>query len=89
MGKEAKEEAEVDKRDIGESGGLYTQSKAETPGSSFSQENGRAFVHPGSTIFDAQASREMVLMSHFTKMSTSKVLTHVLYICSSLSLAWD
>ena len=40
----------------------------------FNQENGRVFVHPSSTVFDAQAfPGNAVYMSYFNKMATSKV----------------
>jgi ATP-dependent RNA helicase DHX57 len=40
----------------------------------FNQENGRVFVHPSSTVFDAQGfPGSSVYMSYFNKMATSKV----------------
>lgn len=40
----------------------------------FNQENGRVFVHPSSTLFDAQGfSGNAAYMSYFNKMATSKV----------------
>ncbi len=40
----------------------------------FNQENGRVFVHPSSTVFDAQGfPGGCVFMSYFNKMATSKV----------------
>ena len=40
----------------------------------FNEENGRVFVHPSSTLFDAQSfAGNSVFMSYFTKMATSKV----------------
>lgn len=40
----------------------------------FNEDNGRVFVHPGSTLFDAQGfPGHSVFMSYFTKMATSKV----------------
>jgi hypothetical protein len=40
----------------------------------FNQENGRVFVHPSSTVFDAQNfPGNSVYMSYFNKMATSKV----------------
>jgi ATP-dependent RNA helicase DHX57 len=40
----------------------------------FNQENGRVFVHPSSTVFDAQGfPGNSVYMSYFNKMATSKV----------------
>ncbi|PIA99581.1 putative DEAH-box ATP-dependent helicase [Cercospora beticola] len=40
----------------------------------FNEENGRVFVHPSSTLFDAQTfPGNSVYMSYFTKMATSKV----------------
>ena len=40
----------------------------------FNQDNGRVFVHPSSTLFDAQGfAGGAVYMSYFNKMATSKV----------------
>lgn len=40
----------------------------------FNQENGRVFVHPSSTIFDAQTfPGNAAYISYFHKMATSKV----------------
>jgi HrpA-like RNA helicase len=40
----------------------------------FNEENGRVFVHPGSTLFDAQTfPGNSVYVAYFTKMATSKV----------------
>jgi ATP-dependent RNA helicase DHX57 len=40
----------------------------------FNQENGRVFVHPSSTVFDAQTfPGNSVYMAYFNKMATSKV----------------
>ena len=40
----------------------------------FSQENGRVFVHPSSTVFDAQGfPGNSIYMSYFNRMATSKV----------------
>lgn len=40
----------------------------------FNQENGRVFVHPSSTVFDAKGfPGGAVFMSYFNKMATSKV----------------
>ncbi|KAI9671488.1 MAG: hypothetical protein M1817_003539 [Caeruleum heppii] len=40
----------------------------------FNEENGRVFVHPSSTLFDAQTfAGNAVYMSYFNKMATSKV----------------
>jgi ATP-dependent RNA helicase DHX57 len=40
----------------------------------YNEENGRVFVHPSSTLFDAQTfPGNAVYMSYFTKMATSKV----------------
>lgn len=41
----------------------------------FNQDNGRVFVHPGSTLFGAQAfgGGQTAFMSYFNKMATSKV----------------
>jgi ATP-dependent RNA helicase DHX57 len=40
----------------------------------FNQENGRVFVHPSSTLFDAQGfPGNAAYMSYFNKMATSKV----------------
>ncbi|KAF2485929.1 P-loop containing nucleoside triphosphate hydrolase protein [Neohortaea acidophila] len=45
----------------------------------FNEDNGRVFVHPGSTLFDAQAfPGHSVYMSYFTKMATSKVFVREL-----------
>lgn len=51
----------------------------------FNQENGRVFVHPSSTMFDAQIfPGNAAYMSYFNKMATSKVFIRDLtrkYIC--------
>lgn len=40
----------------------------------FTQENGRVFVHPSSTLFDSQGfSGNAAFISYFTMMSTSKI----------------
>jgi ATP-dependent RNA helicase DHX57 len=40
----------------------------------FNQENGRVFVHPSSTLFDAQTfPGNAAYLSYFNKMATSKV----------------
>ena len=40
----------------------------------FTQENGRVFVHPASTLFDSQSfSGSASFLSYFTMMSTSKI----------------
>lgn len=40
----------------------------------YNEENGRVFVHPGSTLFGAQGFGEgMQFMSYFNKMETSKI----------------
>ncbi|TKA29235.1 hypothetical protein B0A50_03745 [Salinomyces thailandicus] len=40
----------------------------------FNEENGRVFVHPGSTLFsESSFPANSVFMSYFTKMATSKV----------------
>ena len=40
----------------------------------FNQDNGRVFIHPSSTLFDAQGfPSNAVYMSYFSKMATSKV----------------
>ncbi|PSR81219.1 pre-mRNA-splicing factor ATP-dependent RNA helicase prp22 [Coniella lustricola] len=40
----------------------------------FTQENGRVFVHPSSTLFDSQGfSGNAAFVSYFTMMSTSKI----------------
>lgn len=40
----------------------------------FNEENGRVFMHPGSTLFDAQSFPEgSAFVTYFTKMATSKV----------------
>lgn len=53
----------------------------------FNQDNGRVFVHPSSTLFDAQSfSGSAAFVSYFAKMATSKVFIRDLtrkYILSS------
>jgi ATP-dependent RNA helicase DHX57 len=57
----------------------------------FTQENGRVFVHPSSTIFDSQGfSGNAAFMSYFTMISTSKIFIRdltrklkALYCCQS------
>lgn len=45
----------------------------------FDEDNGRVFVHPSSTLFDAQGfPGNSVYMSYFTKMATSKVFVREL-----------
>ncbi|KAI4197461.1 MAG: hypothetical protein LQ350_005900 [Teloschistes chrysophthalmus] len=45
----------------------------------FNQENGRVFVHPSSTLFDAQSfTNNAVYMSYFNKMATAKVFVREL-----------
>ncbi|KAL9025571.1 MAG: hypothetical protein Q9196_005634 [Gyalolechia fulgens] len=45
----------------------------------FNQDNGRVFVHPSSTLFDAQSFvGNSVYMSYFNKMATSKVFVREL-----------
>ncbi|KAK1778031.1 P-loop containing nucleoside triphosphate hydrolase protein [Copromyces sp. CBS 386.78] len=40
----------------------------------FSQENGRVFIHPSSTLFDSQGfTGNASFMSYFTKIATSKI----------------
>ncbi|KAI7533334.1 hypothetical protein KC317_g19249 [Hortaea werneckii] len=40
----------------------------------FNEENGRVFVHPGSTLFsESSFPTSSVFMSYFTKMATSKI----------------
>jgi ATP-dependent RNA helicase DHX57 len=40
----------------------------------FTQENGRVFIHPSSTLFDSQGfTGNAAFMSYFTMMSTSKI----------------
>jgi ATP-dependent RNA helicase DHX57 len=51
----------------------------------FNQENGRVFVHPSSTVFDAQSfPGNSVYMSYFNKMATSKVFIRDLVASSRL-----
>jgi ATP-dependent RNA helicase DHX57 len=51
----------------------------------FNQENGRVFVHPSSTVFDAQTfPGNSVYMSYFNKMATSKVFIRDLTRKSSI-----
>ncbi|KAK3680044.1 putative ATP-dependent RNA helicase ucp12 [Recurvomyces mirabilis] len=53
----------------------------------FSQENGRVFVHPSSTIFDAQGfPGNSAFMSFFAKMATSKIFIRDLTPCNVYSL---
>ncbi|KAL8765644.1 MAG: hypothetical protein Q9194_006502, partial [Teloschistes cf. exilis] len=45
----------------------------------FNQDNGRVFVHPSSTLFDAQSfTNNAVYMSYFNKMATAKVFVREL-----------
>lgn len=45
----------------------------------YNEENGRVFVHPGSTLFDAQGFGEGThFMSYFNKMETSKIFVREL-----------
>ncbi|KAK5657292.1 hypothetical protein OQA88_3354 [Cercophora sp. LCS_1] len=40
----------------------------------FAQENGRVFIHPGSTLFESQGfGGNAAYLSYFTKMATSKI----------------
>ncbi|KAL8960814.1 MAG: hypothetical protein Q9193_002542 [Seirophora villosa] len=53
----------------------------------FNQDNGRVFVHPSSTLFDAQAFvGNAVYMSYFNKMATSKVFVRELTPFNAYSL---
>ncbi|OJD29398.1 dead deah box helicase [Diplodia corticola] len=53
----------------------------------FNQENGRVFVHPSSTVFDAQGfPGGATFMSYFTKMATSKVFMRDLTPFNAYSL---
>ncbi|KAK4978369.1 putative ATP-dependent RNA helicase ucp12 [Elasticomyces elasticus] len=53
----------------------------------FNQDNGRVFVHPSSTLFDAQTfAGNSVYMSYFTKMATSKVFIRDLTPFNAYSL---
>ena len=53
----------------------------------FNEENGRVFVHPGSTMFDAQGfPGGSVFMSYFAKMATSKVFIRDLTPFNTYSL---
>ncbi|KAB2573182.1 Helicase [Lasiodiplodia theobromae] len=53
----------------------------------FNQENGRVFVHPSSTLFDAQGfPGGAAFMSYFTKMATSKVFIRDLTPFNAYSL---
>lgn len=53
----------------------------------FNQENGRVFVHPSSTLFDAQTfPGNSAYMSYFNKMATSKVFIRDLTRKQSLVL---
>ncbi|KAI9687754.1 MAG: hypothetical protein M1822_001834 [Bathelium mastoideum] len=53
----------------------------------FNQENGRVFVHPSSTLFDAQGfPGSSTFMSYFSKMATSKVFIRDLTPFNAYSL---
>ena len=53
----------------------------------FNQENGRVFVHPSSTVFDAQGfPGSSTFMSYFSKMATSKVFIRELTPFNAYSL---
>ncbi|KAF2239043.1 P-loop containing nucleoside triphosphate hydrolase protein [Viridothelium virens] len=53
----------------------------------FNQENGRVFVHPSSTVFNAQAfPGSSTFMSYFSKMATSKVFIRELTPFNAYSL---
>lgn len=53
----------------------------------FNQDNGRVFVHPSSTLFDAQGFvGGSVYMSYFNKMATSKVFIRELTPFNAYSL---
>ena len=53
----------------------------------FNEENGRVFIHPSSTLFDAQTfPGNAVFMSYFSKMATSKVFMRELTPFNAYSL---
>ncbi|EKG16512.1 Helicase [Macrophomina phaseolina MS6] len=53
----------------------------------FNQDNGRVFVHPSSTLFDAQGFPSgAAFMSYFTKMATSKIFIRDLTPFNTYSL---
>ena len=53
----------------------------------FNQENGRVFIHPSSTLFDAQTfPGGSVYLSYFNKMATSKVFVRELTPFNAYSL---
>ena len=53
----------------------------------FNEENGRVFVHPSSTLFDAQSfPGSSAFMSYFSKMATSKVFIRELTPFNAYSL---
>ena len=53
----------------------------------FNEDNGRVFVHPGSTLFTAQTfPGNSQYMSYFAKMSTSKVFIRELTPCNVFAL---
>ncbi|EEH44819.1 uncharacterized protein PADG_01108 [Paracoccidioides brasiliensis Pb18] len=53
----------------------------------FNQENGRVFVHPSSSLFDAQSfSGSATYVSYFSKMATSKVFIRDLTPLNAYSL---
>ena len=53
----------------------------------FTQENGRVFIHPSSTVFDAQGfPGSSTFMSYFSKMATSKVFIRELTPFNAYSL---
>ena len=53
----------------------------------FNQDNGRVFVHPSSTLFDAQGfPRESVYLSYFNKMETKKLFIRELTPFNAYSL---
>ncbi|KAL8715388.1 MAG: hypothetical protein Q9220_000721 [cf. Caloplaca sp. 1 TL-2023] len=53
----------------------------------FNQENGRVFVHPSSTLFDAQGFvGNAVYMSYFNKMATSKTFIRELTPCNAYAM---
>ena len=53
----------------------------------FNEENGRVFIHPSSTLFDAQSfPGNSVFMAYFSKMATSKVFMRQLTPFNAYSL---
>lgn len=55
----------------------------------FTQENGRVFIHPGSTLHDSQGfSGNAAFLSYFNMMSTSKIFIRELTRKCSLGKLW-